>query len=274
MSELDFFNFINERHRIYIAKESGSNKPWSDDPIFQQWKFCNVFRALDATSQYLIHKVLEPHLDEPPSTVLFNIFLFRAFNLPTTYELVGWRNNWKTASVTEELERLVKVGKTLTSGAYMLRGYENQPKWQSIPNSLSDIWDSKRSLYQDIAHENTLQNAYQSILDMHYWGWGPFTSYQIALDLSYTPLLKDPKDLNTWTYFGPGASRGLKVLYPNLKRPDYLQAARELLEVSNSYLEEYVPSLNLQDIEFCLCEYSKYIRIKLGGRGKHHYDGR
>ena len=39
-----FFDFCRERERIRILRESGAPAPWSEDPIFQQGRFLNVFR--------------------------------------------------------------------------------------------------------------------------------------------------------------------------------------------------------------------------------------
>lgn len=276
MDEESFFRFINFRHRIYVRKEMGLSKPWSDDPIFQNWKFCNIFRRLDKTTVWLIDNVINPHIDDDPTDLMFNLFAFRAYNRPETYQyLGGWVQGSYNAEVEEhELEPYVAKGNQLISGAYMLRGYKGQAKWQSIPAALEKIWDSKRSLYEAIRREKTLENACESIRAGKYWGWGPFTAYQVALDMTYSPVLGDAEDLNTWCAFGPGAMRGISILYPGIKKSQMIERTQNLLAMSPEYLAPHVPALNLQDIEFSLCEYGKYERIKNGGRGKERYNGK
>ena len=34
-----FFNFINERHAIYINKEAGAEFPWTEDNILKTYSF-------------------------------------------------------------------------------------------------------------------------------------------------------------------------------------------------------------------------------------------
>lgn len=278
----DFWYFINERHRIYLTKEISGKKPYTNDPIFQQWKFCNVFRRLDKQSKWLIDNVITPHCHpeyDDPALMLFNIFAFRAFNYWPTYDALVdafaegiWLQSWDKNIAIKALKELEGQ---LTSGAYMLRGREGQPKYVSICDTLDEIWDRKEKLLESIQLGVTLQNAYEHILSSNFWGWGPFTSYQIALDLTYTPILEDPVDINEWCAFGPGAKRGLREIWPDLvlKEEWMIEAAKSLLADQVKYREGHVPELNLQDIEFCLCELSKYRRIKRGGRGKEKYAG-
>ena len=49
-----FFEFCRKREHIRILRESGAPAPWSDDPIFRQGRFLNVFREDDRGSQAII----------------------------------------------------------------------------------------------------------------------------------------------------------------------------------------------------------------------------
>lgn len=273
----DFWYFVNERHRIYLRQQQVQPKPWSDDPIFQQWKFCNVFRQLDKQSKWLIDNVIAKHLDAKPGLLLFNIFVFRAFNLSDTYEVLGWQPFWDEEAANDLLGFHVGLDKQLTSGAYMIRGRQGIPKYRSITRSLSEIWQFKENLAELILEEPYLHHAWRSMCDARYWGWGPFTCYQIALDLTYSPFfITPPVDINDWCYFGPGATRGLRQIWSDIPLKDewMLQGAKHLLADQVKYREPHVPELNLQDIEFCLCELGKYRKIKAGGRGSERYAGR
>lgn len=274
MNEQDFFQFINERHAVYLAKESGQPKPWTDNPILQDWKFCNVFRYLDKQSQLLINNIIEPHKDAEPDILLFNIFMFRAFNWWPTYEAIGWTENFDSKNVMNILDK--RANQKLTSGAYMMRGREGIPKYRSILATLHEMWWGYKKHIANVAkvhnriEEVTLEISSEEAL----WGWADFTAYQVALDLTYSPLMPKPFDINTWCAFGPGAIRGMEILYPGIKTKDLLNQAIVLHQMSPDYLEPHVPPMTLQDIEFSLCEYSKMVRIRNGGRGKHKYDGR
>lgn len=271
-----FWKFINQRHLIYLKKKAGAPKPWSDDPIFQQWKFCNVFRIYDKQTQLLLEHVIGPHYNDDPAILLFNIFAFRAFNWWPTYERMGgWRTFWDTFTEQGVLEHYVKIeNQKLTSGAYMIRGKEGKPKYVSLPETLEDIWNRKEAIIEEIeSTTRSLEFAYDAILDEHFWGWGEFTTYQIVLDLTYTLILYNAEDINTWCAFGPGAKRGIRLIYPDLPESEMLSAARGLLLDSPKFLEDHMPAMTLQDVEFSLCELQKYMRIQAGGKSKERYPG-
>lgn len=271
----DFWLWINERHRIYLRKEAGEPKPWSSDPIFQEWKFCNVFRPLDTQSKYLIEEVIKPAWNWDPAILLFNIFAFRAFNWAPTYEAIGgYQFEWNERAVAKLL-RLHAEKNKLTSGAYMIRGRQGMSKYRSIAMTLTKVWEYREYMLQQFQDQPiyTLEEAQELFMAMKFWGWGPFTIYQIVLDLTYTKFLQGATDINTWCEFGPGAQRGIKLIYPELKNKEMLEATRGLLLDSPKFLEPHVPTLTLQDIEFSLCELGKYWRIKHGGKSKNKYDG-
>lgn len=269
-----FWYFVNERYKIWLNRTNGLPKPWSEDPIFQEWKFCNVFRKYDKQTQNLL-SYLNRHENDDPGTILFNIYLFRAFNLGSTYDLFGWTTDWHKPIALAMLDNHIEKGNKLTSGAYMIRGREGIPKQGSIVTTLDEIWEDRNTVGNRIIRGgHSLEKAHKILSEQAFWGWGPFTTYQVVLDLSYTPILCDPSDINNWCEFGPGAMRGLSLIFENLKEIGTLNSAKLLLREQYKYLANYVPQLNLQDVEFCLCELQKYWRLKHGGRSKEHYSGR
>lgn len=273
----DFWWFINERHKISLKKTIGRPKPWTEDPILRDWKFCNVFRQYDTQTKLLIRNVIKPHWNDDIGLMLFNIYAFRAFNWWPTYSWLvnnighnGWLDIWNPDGAKGLLHTLIKCNEKLTSGAYMIRGREGMPKYESIVQTLTDIWEQAPL----IRGFHTLEETQNLLMEQKFWGWGSFTTYQIVLDLTYTKWLENAVDINTWCEFGPGAIRGIREIYPDLPKKDMLQAARGLLLDSPKFLQSHVPTLTLQDIEFVCCELFKYRRIKAGGRSKEKYNGR
>ena len=51
----DFFNFCKEREKIRIKRENNELSPWSDDLIFQNGRFLNVFREDDRVSRSILN---------------------------------------------------------------------------------------------------------------------------------------------------------------------------------------------------------------------------
>lgn len=271
--------WIDERHKIFLKREAGEEPPWTEDPILQEWKFCNPFRVNDRETRAL-HTVIKDKGPSVPGDLLFNIFAFRAFNSWEVWKDIGWctsADQWNTAKARDILLKRVKAGKRITSGAYMIRGYQDEPKWFSIPRVLGEIWDKRHDIVAPIAvhRPRSLLFVWQRLMSQRFWGWGPFTYYQVALDLMATSLLQNPEDLNEWTCLGPGGEKGLALIYPQIKpQLAWPEVMPKLLRDVNVARGGYVPLLNLQDLEFSLCELQKYHRIANGGRGKERYHGR
>lgn len=269
-----FWYWINERHRVYLNRQEFLPKPWSEDPIFQDWKFCNVFRNLDAESSHLIANY-ESHQRSSPAEIIFNTYLFRAFNkYETFYSLGGWQTDWNPKATTARLQALEFEGKKIFSGAYMIRGREGMPKYESVVATLDDIWCEREVLEFRFKNLHSLEKGFDILIKEAFWGWANFTTYQVLLDLTYTRVLENPSDINTWCEFGPGAQRGIRLIFPDTTNGNQLERTRFLLEAQKYNLEPHVPTLTLQDIEFSLCELQKYMRIRNGGRSKTKYNGR
>ena len=270
-----FWYWINERYAILQKKNAGEPKPWSDDPIFQEWKFCNVFRTDDKQTQFYLNNVVEPHEDDDPGLIIFNAYAFRAFNLYSTYDVMGgWFNHWSPTLAKQRIQNYSVYGKSIMSGAYMIRGREGMPKYESIILTLDAVWESRNELASALSNNTGIQNAFDVLMNMGFWGWADFTTYQVVLDLTYTKILRGAQDLNEWCTFGPGAKRGLELIYPGIKPSNYLTGTKELYLLQDEHRGSHVPQLSLQDIEFSLCETSKYVRILNGGHGKQKYPGK
>jgi len=50
---LKFFNYLNERHIIYLRRQNGVKYPWTSDAILTEYSFCNVYRELDKVTEWL-----------------------------------------------------------------------------------------------------------------------------------------------------------------------------------------------------------------------------
>ena len=60
-----FFDFCREREKIRLARKSGAPSPWTDDPIFQQGRFLNVFREDDRGSKAILSFAKDLEKDLP-----------------------------------------------------------------------------------------------------------------------------------------------------------------------------------------------------------------
>src|ERR1051325_10092909 len=53
-----YWRFAAERQKIFFRRLKKPNPPWTTDPLLQQHKFTNAYRASDRVSQYLIRHVI------------------------------------------------------------------------------------------------------------------------------------------------------------------------------------------------------------------------
>ena len=66
-----FFDFCREREKIRLAREGGDPSPWTDDPIFQQGRFLNVFREDDRGSKAILFFAKDLEKDLPIKLIQF-----------------------------------------------------------------------------------------------------------------------------------------------------------------------------------------------------------
>ena len=86
MDPSPLFDYMRARHEIYLKRQAGVPKgQLTDDPIFQTYRFCNVFRELDTVTIWLRQNVREK---VPVEQVLLATVLFRWFNRIKTGEAI------------------------------------------------------------------------------------------------------------------------------------------------------------------------------------------
>merc|ERR1712066_265060 len=118
-------------------------------------------------------------------------------------------------------------------------------------------------------------------------GIGPFLSYQIAVDVGY--FYPKVFDENLYTVAGPGCKMGLKRIFHNPKQLPSETLIQWLVDNQERYFEslkvdpkelfddidpKYESRLNLMAMENCLCEISKYIKVRRGeGKCRNAYNG-
>lgn len=277
-------NWMLERHSIYLKRQKGQSKPWTTDQILRRYKFTNVMRELDAVSVDLI-TVLQQNSLAPLDQTLFNIIVYRTFNLPGTYKAITgktlWVKRWNPQLVTDKLDRLQESGSNLFTGAYMMNaiGSTGRPKHRMYVERLTEIWNDRKWLLQEILTSKSIEVAVDLLST--YKNIGRFVAYEFATDFTYTPILSDAVDLHTWANPGPGAQRGLnRVFGRSLKdRVKLDKAVKEMKLLLTTFDRKTgnIPwgrTLTMRDIEHSLCEFDKYERVRLGeGRPRSKYPG-
>lgn len=275
-----YWNFVIERQKIFYRRLHGYPEPWTEDKILGNHRFCNVYRASDRVSQYLIkHVIYGKHLSREPEDIVFRILLFRFFNLESTWDLLEklygdprisnfdvetWYKGMETGS----------QGRGLFNGAYMLCGIKTHGYDRKHGNYLGLVNDMVQGgTIQKILGAGSMGEIYREL--NKYPLVGKFLSYQIATDLNYSDVVT--MDDDSFTMAGPGAERGIQKVFSDAggKSPEYLiQWMRENQEAEltkRGYPLELAwlwgkPLQNI-DIQNCFCETDKYCREKFPGLG-------
>tara|TARA_B000000475_G_C15978393_1_gene439986 strand:- start:448 stop:1293 length:846 start_codon:yes stop_codon:yes gene_type:complete len=272
-----FFKYINERHQIYCRRQAGIQAPWTEDPIIKEFSFCNVFRELDSVTIWLRKNWKEPYADHP--NLPFAMSVARQINWPETLQEIGFPEEWNPDRVKAIMQGRMDKGEKVYTGAYMLTGTLGGTKVeQTIDKILTPLYENQPEI-----HPDSLQKTWSEYL--RYAGFSGFMAYEVVTDLRHTKYLGNARDIYTWANPGPGAKRGLNRIHgreltwrPTRGHVGYIGwncEMKDLLSESPKYLEPHVPSLEMRDIEHCLCEFDKYERVRLGQgrpRAKYKYD--
>ena len=266
-----FFEYIHERQHILVQKNSGLPKPWTNDTILLNWKFCNVFRDDDLSSQWFIQNIRAP-LSKDLKRVLFAVPLFRWFNIPMTGETIVNNNLhmvWDKSLAAQEIAKQTKM----FSAAYRVK----QPpktggKLLGTLKVLDDFHTNLDEHYAALLKTTTCQEAYEYLMTIPYFG--PFNTYQFVLDLMQTRWNELWPDYKSWCAVGPGGVRGVNWIYGQpvdrkLKPHEAVEYVKSIWNVRPITLD----SMWLSDIQHNLCEWDKYNRVHEGGRLKCKYHG-
>ena len=275
-------SWVKAREEARVGYESKLPKPWTEDEIVQNYRFCNVDRNNDTVTQW-IYKNITWDQDTHPST-WFNLVLARFINRPETMEKLGlpW-HIWYEKKFIAILDDMRENGEQIYNGAYMIRGGTGEdagmPKHHYlVRRTFTPLWEARENAP---SYVDTLQEW--SDWFKTFFGMGDFMRNQVITDMRYGPLDLS-KDWDSFIMPGPGTSRGLNRLH---ERPLALsvptpQKQREVLEVRDrlaiafpqTYLKETWEDPN--NTSNCLCEFDKYCRVyyKEKGRPKSRYDGK
>lgn len=292
MNAEGFFNYARERYQILLNRRAGLPKPWTDDPILQSYRFCNVFREDDTTTQFIRKHVTYEDYGE---RLVVAMVIARWFNRISTIEKLlpngcgqGGLNDlllcWDHEGWAHTMREVLKNQQPLVTGAYMIKTPAKMTKLEGLIwciQQFCEMW--KEEQHADGAEfPSTLEDATSWLKQSPFLG--PFMSYEIVTDLRHSILSKAP-DIMTWANPGPGANRGASLVaygHPNQfksgskqDREEMLAIMQDLLSLSQkpTYWPSDWPKWEMREVEHTLCEVMKYTKAQEGKRLKQKYDG-
>lgn len=296
-----FFAIMYERQMIWKRRFiECSESPWTKDPIFLNYKFCNLYRELDRSCQWEIRNII---LDESLDlkNLVWKIMVYRTFNNPETFArgLEKWKNgipdyeDYDIDEFAQHISEVREAGINPFTNAYSIAGsvvigesIDDQYTRTVIP-SIHDNLEVLMTLAKNAKAPEQIVSFLMTIPSV-----SSFLSHEYYQDFTYIPIYSDKEfmkfDQNAYTNLGPGSNQGVKLLFPGLKpserilsyeylqnlAPEKLKAIGEEKGDTEIFVEwdkefgEYILSdecnLSLNQIEGALCEFSKYYRILHG----------
>ena len=268
-----YWRFAAKRQAIFEKRAAGLPPPWTDDPILQRFKFCNVFRAADRVSQFLIREVAYNPTKSNRADRIFQIVAFRTFSKPKTWNGVIAQlgraptlDDLASGDFEKALSLLKSRGNGLYTGAFILCATKAFGFDEKHKNYVALF----KQMFLECGAAGKIENA-KSLEEIvmlleTFPLTGPFMSYQIAIDLNYSDIVNF--DENDFTKPGPGALRGIQKAF--LNTGDYTPAEvilqmvesqdREFQRLGLEFGGLWGRKLHAIDCQGLFCELDKYCR--------------
>lgn len=273
--------YMIERYKIFLAKQAGKPKPWTNDAVLRAWKFTNVKRSDDRTTRELITRLYKPNYNAPAEQVLLNAGIARYFGTWEFSAAAGWQTTFKPAFLKKlATDRLAKRERVFT-GAYVITNQGIKDKKQNVVVDifLHGLWQARRNIIQAYKEHDRWEDAAGALMRVEGFGGTGFMAKEVLQDCMLTAFMAGAADRETWSPCGPGARRGLNRIYglaidSSWKEEDALGAMQDLRDEVLKHWPKGFPALDLHDIQFALCEWDKYQRVALGeGKPRSKYQG-
>jgi hypothetical protein len=268
-----YWQFAVERQAIFFARLANEPPPWTSDPILQEYKFTNAYRASDRVSQYLIKHVIYDG-DPSPEEVFFRTILFKVFNRIDTWELLArgiGTVSYETYSFKRYdaiLSKAIDQGDRIYSGAYIMpsggRLSEDGRKHRMHLRLIEQMM--REELPGRLADSSSMGKAFELLRS--YPTIGDFLAYQYVTDLNYGTLTGFSE--MEFVAPGPGALNGIHKCFSDLgglSEADIIKVVTDRQQVEFKRLDLKFQSLwgrplQLIDCQNIFCEVDKYARVK------------
>jgi len=259
--------WINERCEMFLKRRRGMPPPWTKDPIMAGVRWCNVHREDDSVTVWM-HK--NWRYAEMP---MWWIVLGRMLNyIPSLEEIVHFKGGaFRREDMREILKSREAEGSKLWTSAYTISTCGK--KMGKVDYVLD--WVVQAFVKMGEPQYLSLEETYAEITCID--GFGSFLAGQVIADCKNTPghPLQATADWFTWCAPGPGSLRGLNAYYDGALKVttgNFEYAIEQCWWETHTLLRREVLPMHRQDFQNCLCEFSKYMRVKEGdGRVRNKY---
>lgn len=280
-----FFSTARERYTMLCMRRAETPPALlTGDPIFKEFRFCNVFREDDKVTEWFRVNIRDPlgprRKDQVKAAVVF-----RWFNNIATGEMLKsflLDEVWKAEQARQAVQGMADKGERILNPAYMIKSPPGVNKTTGLFDCIGKVMNELELITTEMMVGASLQKAHALLQRFDYLG--PFMAYQMICDLRYTGVLGHATDINTWTAPGPGSARGVgrmfhedpKAFNYNSERDqelirDHMRGLLELSRIEGNWPLRW-PKWELSTVQHWCCEYDKYMRTFLGeGTPKQRY---
>lgn len=244
-----FVYWVNERESIrYKREELKLPAPWTDDPILQHHHFCNIRREDDRGTKEL--RALRVAMDLAMHKRPMYYAAARLFNyMPSVrdYFLLG----------PQDLQERLDAGEQVFHTAYVVSTCgQKMDKIEYVDNLIKEVAKAYIS-------NQSCRECFECLRKIN--GLGSFMAGQIVADLRHDQYLHYAPDWYTFAVMGPGSKKGMDILMGlGTTERNFMERLVFLKEATKGR----IPELEMQDLQNCLCEYSKFIRYLMNMPGR------
>jgi hypothetical protein len=283
--------WIVEREAMRRRKARGEvyGMAYSDDPAMAFTRYCNVRRMDDKVSRWLVdywYPTPEEAVEWPRRLLVVSALLARTINrVETLTAITGGKRftAWNPDRFGKVMHGIKDRGDPVFTGVYIINAAAGGDKINLVLRSMDRCYTTKPFLFLDT---DSMRLTAENLCALE--GIGGFMSGQVVADLRWVlPGKGNWRDRMHWAPPGPGSSKGMRyllgLLSPNemdgrgkdLTEKQFLTYLPKLMQIAKTHptVGQVFAERKLEahDIQNTLCELSKYIRVKNGGRGKNPY---
>jgi hypothetical protein len=247
-----FFDFCRERENIRLEREKGATARWTDNPIFQQGRFLNVFREDDRGSKAILHFARNLEKDLP--ALIHALFFARWCNRQETLDKLSS----KILSQPKELIKELGMFDPWCNGtAYPVEPVHWEGKQHSRFDAATTLFvNIKESLADAITGaQGDVIEATKSVNSL-FRMQNDFPIFMAVIDLAWFR----PDVINPASHVptGIGAVAYLDRLQTHFGLDDHRQTCDRMIALQKDYWPEAKRAFQPIDIEYLSCECRKY----------------
>lgn len=266
--------WVRERESIRRLREAGAPKPWTQDPIMQSYRWCNVRRMDDRVSQTLLQRW---YPGTPAHEQLGAAALARLINWPDSLLAITGGHPYRAAHLDRALPALsarAAMNQKIFTGVYVVPGRPGECKVDSVLGLVRAIHDNQARLIA-----GSTKQTWANLCELP--GLGSFLAGQIVADLAHLSAGSAWPDRRTWAPAGPGSVRGLNRLFgrpthSTLRQDAFETLLAHLIRIVSPLISDICEDRQLYacDFQSIACEVDKRARLRnQEGRVRARYDG-